>query len=342
MGISILAANSNGIFANNENSVQKVQDNKQTKGGKSIFAGSYNLQNNNNIELKRKLAQKRAMKLVSKTFASEQKIDNSMDEMRAQQEQLKQETLEDKKSIKEIQAQRENLMESYNVTEDSQEHKDLELLRKETSGAKLSDEEREQLAAIHENGLTNYQKDMLELDGQEEVYKRLASQKESAFKSISGSITDMQIERLKTHPMVDSTKQADEIMEAANKELVGDLYAEAKDHIDEKMEEAQEKAEEKAEKKEEEETKEAERKKDKLELEKQIEQAKQNAAEAADSETHITGQTSMETSDMQEIIDQNSNGTNNTTKIEREIEKLVEELNLIMEDLKGSKVDMSI
>lgn len=341
MGISILAANSNGIFANNENSVQKVQDNKQTKGGKSIFAGSFNLQNNN-IELKRKLAQKRAMKLVSDTFASEQKIDNSMDEMRTQQEQLKQETLEDKKSIKEIQAQREKLMEDYNVTEDSTEHKDLELLRKETSGANLSDEEKEHLAAIHGNGLTNYQKDMLELDGQEEVYQRLASQKESAFKSISGSLADMQIERLKTHPMVDSTKQADEIMEAANKELVGDLYAEAKDHIDEKMEEAQEKAEEKAEKKEEEETKEAERKKDKLELEKQIEQAKQNAAEAADSETHIPGQTSMETSDMQEIIDQNSNGTNNTTKIEREIEKLVEELNLIMEDLKGSKVDMSI
>ena len=278
------------------------------------------------------------MKIVSDTFASEQKIDGSMDEMRAQQEQLKQETLENKKSIKEIQEQREKLMGDYNVTEESQEHKDLELLRKETSGGKLSDEEKERLATIHENGLTNYQKDMLELDGQEEVYQRLASQKESAFKSISGSLADMQIERLKKHPMVDSTKQADEIMEAANK----DLYAESKDHIDEKMEEAKEKAEEKAEKKEEEETKEAERKKDKLELEKQIEQAKQNAAEAAGSEIRVPDQPSMDTSDMQEIIDQNSNGTNDTTKIEREIEKLVEELGLIMEDLKGSKVDMSI
>lgn len=342
MGISILAANRNGLFANNENAVKNNQDNKEAKGGKSIFAGSFNLQNNNNIELKRKLAQKRAMKLVSDTFASEQKIDNSIDEMRAQQEQLKQETLENKKSIKEIQAQREKLMEDYNVTEDSQEHKDLELLRKETSGENLSGEEKERLAIIHENGLTNYQKDMLELDGQEEVYRQLASQKESAFKSISGSITDIQLERLKTHPVVDSTKQADEIMEAANKELIGDLYAEAKDHIDEKMEEAKEKAEEKAEEKEEEETKEAERKKDKLELEKQIEQAKQNAAEAAGSVTNVPVQPSMDTSDMQEIIDQNSNGTNNTTKIEREIEKLVEELGLIMEDLKGSKVDMSI
>ncbi len=342
MGISILAANKNGLFANNENTIKNGQDNKEAKGGKSIFAGSFNLQNNNNIELKRKLAQKRAMKIVSDTFASEQKIDGSMDEMRAQQEQLKQETLENKKSIKEIQEQREKLMGDYNVTEESQEHKDLELLRKETSGGKLSDEEKERLATIHENGLTNYQKDMLELDGQEEVYQRLASQKESAFKSISGSLADMQIERLKKHPMVDSTKQADEIMEAANKELVGDLYAEAKDHIDEKMEEAKEKAEEKAEKKEEEETKEAERKKDKLELEKQIEQAKQNAAEAAGSEIRVPDQPSMDTSDMQEIIDQNSNGTNDTTKIEREIEKLVEELSLIMEDLKGSKVDMSI
>lgn len=197
MGISILAANKNGLFANNENTIKNGQDNKEAKGGKSIFAGSFNLQNNNNIELKRKLAQKRAMKIVSDTFASEQKIDGSMDEMRAQQEQLKQETLENKKSIKEIQEQREKLMGDYNVTEESQEHKDLELLRKETSGGKLSDEEKERLATIHENGLTNYQKDMLELDGQEEVYQRLASQKESAFKSISGSLADMQIERLK-------------------------------------------------------------------------------------------------------------------------------------------------
>ena len=100
MGISILAANKNGLFANNENTIKNGQDNKEAKGGKSIFAGSFNLQNNNNIELKRKLAQKRAMKIVSDTFASEQKIDGSMDEMRAQQEQLKQETLENKKSIK--------------------------------------------------------------------------------------------------------------------------------------------------------------------------------------------------------------------------------------------------
>ena len=53
------------------------------------------------------------MKIVSDTFASEQKIDGSMDEMRAQQEQLKQETLENKKSIKEIQEQREKLMGDY-------------------------------------------------------------------------------------------------------------------------------------------------------------------------------------------------------------------------------------
>ena len=137
MGISILAANKNGLFANNEITIKHGQDNKEAKGGKSIFAGSFNLQNNNNIELKRKLAQKRAMKIVSDTFASEQKIDGSMDEMRAQQEQLKQETLENKKSIKEIQEQREKLMGDYNVTEESQEHKDLELLRKETSGGKL-------------------------------------------------------------------------------------------------------------------------------------------------------------------------------------------------------------
>ena len=39
MGISILAANKNGLFANNENIIKNGQDNKEAKGGKSIFAG---------------------------------------------------------------------------------------------------------------------------------------------------------------------------------------------------------------------------------------------------------------------------------------------------------------
>ncbi len=353
MAISIFAANNqnglNNLFAINENTARNTQ-----KSEKSIFAGNFNMQNNT-IEIKRKLAQKRAMKIITDTFATDQKIDNNVDGLRAQQEQLKQEALEDKNTVKEIQKQREQLMKDYNVTENSKEHKDLELLRKEKdsknlmSGIELTDDEKEKLASLHKNGLTNYQKDMLELDDREDLYRQRSSQKESASKAISGAISDIQIERLKTHEMVDSSKQADEIMEQANKELIGSLYDEAKDHIDEKMEEIQEKAEEKKDKEKEEEKKKAEQKKDQLELEKQIEKAKQSAEQIAGSEPQKETVPSspvvvkdVDVSDVQDIVVKNPSSDLVESKIDRELAKILDELKLLTEDLKGSNVDMNV
>lgn len=346
MAISIFAVNNNnGLFVTNANAARNSQKSQNAGNGKSIFAGNFNMQENT-IELKRKLAQKRAMKIVSDTFATDQEIDNNVDGLRAQQEQLKKEALEDKKVVKEVQNQRKQLMKDYNITEDSEEYKDLELLRKERdannplSGIELTDNEKEKLAAIHENGLTNYQKDMLELDDREELYKQRASQKEAASKAISGAISDIQIERLKHHEMVDSSKEADKIMEQANKELIGSLYDEAKDHIDEKMEEIQEKAEEKAEKEKEEEKKKAERKKDQLELEKQIEAAKQSAEQVQEPITSPV--ITRDVSDVQYIVAKSPDNDVSEPKINRELAKILDELKLLEEDIKGAAVDTNM
>lgn len=352
MAISIFAAanNKDGLFVTSRHAAENNKDAKNAKGSKNVFAGGLNVNNNNNVELKRKLAYKRAMKILTDTFASEQKIDNNIEGLKTQQEQLKNEALKDKKTIKEVQDSRTQVMEAYGVTEDSKENKELELLRKERqandpfSGVELTDSEKKQLESIHKNGLTNYQKDMLELDDKEDFYRQRATQKASAASAISGAISDIELERLKTHPVADATKEADAIMEAANKELIGGLWAEAKDHIDEKMEEAMEKAEKEAEEKEEEEKKAAERKKEKLELEKRIAETKQAASNIADTEpeTPAGADTTVSVSETQDIIEKSSDSNTQASKAEKEIQKLVEELNLIMEDLKGTKVDMNI
>lgn len=349
MGISIFAASNNkeGLFATNSHKTKSSQESKNTRGGKNVFAGDFNAQNKNTIELKRKLAYKRAMKILNDTFASEQDIDNNIKGLKEQQEQLKQAALEDKKAAMGVENERAEVMERYGVTEDSEEHKDLELLRKEyQEDTELTDSEKEKIAEIHKKGLTAYQKDMLELDGKEEVYRQRASQKEASANAISGSITDIELERLKTHPVANATREADEIMAAANKELIGGLWAEAKDHIDEKMEEAMEKAEKEAEEKEEEEKKEAERKKEKLELEKRIEETKlsSSAIESVKPDTPVvstSGSTSFDTTEVHDIIQESSGNNSTASKAEKEIQKLVEELNLIMEDLKGAKIDMN-
>lgn len=349
MGISIFAASNNkeGLFVTNSHAEKNSHGSKNAKSNKSIFAGDFNAQNKNTIELKRKLAHKRAMKILTDTFASEQEIDNSIKELKEQQEQLKKDALSDKKTAMAVQDERAEVMERYGVTEDSKEHKDLELLRKELQpDAELTDSEKEQLAGIHSQGLTAYQKDMLELDSKEEYYRQRASQKESSVNAISSSVSDIELERLKTHPVADATREADKIMEAANKEFIGGLWAEAKDHVDEKMEEAMEKAEKEAEEKEEEEKKKAERKKEKLELEKRIEEAKISASvNASTVQENIPASKpvdkSFDTTEVHDIIKESSDNNSSTSKAEKEIQKLVEELNLIMEDLKGAKIDLN-
>jgi len=365
MAVSIFVAvnnnnNKESLFVTNENAARNNQKPGKTKGGNTVFAGNFNMQENT-IEIKRKLAQKRAMKIVSDTFATDSKLDNEVDGLRAQQEQYRKDALEDKKILKEIDGQRIQLASDYNVSENSQEHKDLELLRKEqdaldtSKGIVLTDSEKEQLAELHKNGLTNYQKDMLELDSRENLYKERAGQKDAAAKMISGTITDIGIERLKTHEMVDASKESDAIMEQANKELIGSLFNEGKEHIDEEMKEKLEKAGEKAEAKEEEEEKKAVQKKKKLELEKQIEETKQNAEQTAVNtpadvpapSPAVTKSSTPENihsdvSSVQDVITKSPDRLSSEKEIDRELEKIINELKLIKEDLKGAQVDASI
>lgn len=342
MAITINVNNKDGIFVTNENATitnsNKKQDGNKNKGN-NIFAGNLEL-NPNTIEMKRKLAHKKAMKIVSDTFASEQELDNNVESLYKQKDELRQQALQGKKDIAQVREDKAQMMENYGITEDSAEHKDLELLRKErdanmpNSGIELTDDEKAKLEEIHANGITDYQKNMLELDEREQIYQNDVNNKESAVKAISSSIRDIGLERLKTRPILKATHEADKIMEAANKELIADLQSEAVKHVEEKMEENIEKAEEKAEKQEEADEKAAERKKDKLELEKQIEKIKENAENISNSEISIDDEASnisgVVTAMPKDDAQQNTN---------KELEKIADELQLIMEDLKGTTID---
>ena len=149
---------------------------------------------------------------------------------------------------------------------------------------------------------------------------------------ISDSVSSIELERLKTHPIADALGQAEDIMKAANKEILGALLAEAKGHLDEEMAEKAKEAEEKKEAKEEEEELEAKQKAKQAELEKQIEEARQNA-DQTDSHPPV-----------QPLPDDTSyvNGGNTQPKYLEELEKLTDELNLILEDLKGIYVNTGI
>lgn len=296
---------------------------EEKKERNSIFAGDFH-KKFDPVARKKQDARKQAMKIVSEAWAGDQKIDNDIEERRSKIRKYQEQMSEASGKIKEIDEERAALKSTYGVTEDSQEEQDLKLLEKEMdakkSGAQLTEEEKEQLAQIREKGLTEYQQRSLEMKESRSQWEAdFANAKNGAYAE-NASITSTQIDRLKSHAMVNAQESADDIMEAASREIIGMLVDEAKDHMDKEMEEKQEAAEKKAEKEKEEEEKIEKAKESKEEKEEFAEEAARQAAD-------MTGY-------MAEM-------DNTMDDVQREIKKLMEEMKLLEEDLKGAAVDAS-
>ncbi len=263
------------MFVTNEKAVARCQAEKRDNNKSStVFAENLGVRPDS-ITIKKKLAQKQAMKVLMDTFDSEKKVDQSMDDMSAKMQELKDANVGYHKELEQIRGEKQELMERYGVTEDSTEYPE------------------------------EYQQQIKELEGRENLYSGYIERNSASIKGISSSLSDMRIERLKSNPMEDAKKQSEEILKAASRDIYGELVNEAKKHIDEKMEEEKEKAEKRAEKKEEEE--------EKLE----DKQEKQTAG----------------------TLDSYNNPD---SEIKKEIDEILDEWKLIQEDLKGAAVDKNI
>lgn len=294
------------------------------------------------IERKRALAKKQAYKIVSDTFASENKIDRDMADRAARLKAYYKEYSSASRDLKEIDSQKDQLRQEYGVEKDSQEQKDLEILEKYNRNkrgnhlAEMSPEEKErarQLAAEgKDQGYTEYQKRALGLDaGKDPVMDRIDEAKKGIAIE-SGTIRATRLERLKYHAMLDAKQDADKILESASDEIVGMLIDEAKDHIDEKSEEEIEKADERKEEK-------------KEELEK-LEKAKERREEmealadpehAEEKESRHTRESDMLLGDpVTESLLRMDDIKNN---VKQEVSDIMSKMKLVAEDVKGIKVD---
>ncbi len=211
------------MFVTNEKAAARRQDEKEDNNKRStVFARDLSVRPDS-ITIKKKQAQKQAMKVVMDTFDSEKKVDQSRDDMSAKMQELKDANVGYHKELEQIRGEKQELMERYGVTEDSTEYPE------------------------------EYKQQFQELEERENLYSGYIEENRDSIKAISSSLSDMRIEQLKSNPMLDAEKQSEEISKAAHKDIYGELVNEAKNHIEEKMEEGKEKAEKLAEKKEEEE-----------------------------------------------------------------------------------------
>ena len=283
-----------------------------------FFAGNLNqdLFENKLLE-KKKEAREKAMKVVGEAFVGDRKIDEDLQERRDKIAALEQENQELQNQIKEINESQNALMEHFGITADSQEQKDLELLRKKEKwmlgeGEALSKEEMERVSTLESEGLTEYQERQREWDAEKKHFQKDIDKNNEEILIENAIIRGTKLERLKKDPMVKAQKEAKEILDDASREIVNMITEEVKDTIEEKSEEEKKKAEKLEERKEEKEA--------------FIEQQKEKKEETEEL---------FENMPMEEMIHMGQL----KDEIKQEVQKIVSEMKLVAEDIKGAVVD---
>lgn len=216
----------------------------------SVFAGSLNIMKQDILAAKHVRKQKEALKRIFDQFKKDAVIDDNMATRSRNIDEFNEEGALAQKELDKVEGLRRQLRDAYGVAEDSEEEKDLQLLKKSMDPfTKLSEEEKERLSNM--GPLTEYQKKALEYsveyDEMEGTWKKRLNNARQGMTAERQTIQSIKLELLKQHPMTDAQKEAAKIMEAANEEAVGIILQQAKEHIDEEINKAKEKAEKQAE-----------------------------------------------------------------------------------------------
>ena len=297
---------------------------------KNIFFGS-DFFRNQDMDAKEKIASKKqqrfkeAMHVVTSARNGEKKIDDSLDDIRGQIKQYQKDNDEANKFLTDINNQMSEVKDYYQVEDDSQEQKDLELLQKQYDMMKhgsmetLTEEEQERLDNMRE--LTEYQKRSMELYGQADYWKTQMQDNQDKISQSTGVIRNVRVERLKSQAMAEAQRAKEEIMDAASQEAIGMLVDDAKQQIDDKAEEVQEAAKE--------------RQEEQKEEEKRVEAAKENKSE-------VEAAVEKNREKIADMTKQFTDSEDITRDMDSEIKKVLEEEKLLEEDLKGLTVNAKI
>lgn len=273
------------------------------------------------IRQRKEAAQKRALKVVGDAWDGDRKIEEEINRSKERLRELSRDNGVLREDLNQIAEKSEALMTGYQIEEDSQEEQDLELLKKaggekySWTGIELTEEEKARVAEIRAGGLTEYQERALELDARAWREKDSLYRNNLEIQEHNAIIRGIREERRKVHPISDAQEKAEEIMESAREEIVGMVVEDSKEHLDEEQEEREEQAEE-----------------IKEEKEKQEELLEKRGEREEDQEELI-----------EELpVDQALNSDQTMKDVRRQIQAIVNEMNLVVEDIKGSQVDTSV
>ncbi len=276
------------------------------------------------VAMKKGIYQKQAMYGVMSVKQAEGRIDSSIAEIRDSIRMLLKEREQADTALRDLDQKMAQAKADYNVADDSQEEKDLDLLKKQFDIEHfrrtdyLTEEEQIRLKEMKRTDYHNLSMNLYELA--DDWRERL----DDSQKDLSAAvwvIREVRRKRLESDAMEEAEQAKEELMEAASKEAVGILKDEAVDALNEKAEELKETAEAGKEEKEikEEQIRKAKEKKE--EAEAKTDAIRENASEP---ETGVLADDRM------------------VRELDAEIKKVLEEQKRLEEELKGLRVNLKI
>ena len=303
---------------------QNTQNTKKNVDGRFLITGSSKEQ----IEKKRKLAQKQAMKLVKDAFSGDQATKQNIEDLKAQKAEKVAEYQEKMQQIGNISAEKDKLRETYGISKDSQEQKDLELLEKYQNNKlgifsdDFSKEEIDRLKELANEPRTEYQKQVLSLNGKKAALQSDADLMQQQIMVLTQNQSDAKVDQLKSQDMLKAGDAAEEIQKAASDEIVGMVIADAKEKLDKELEEKKEEAEKKTEEKE--------------EQDERIEKAKEERKEDREM---IEGD--LDAEKLQADASLQKQSVTQSEETTQRINQIMKKNHLINEDLKGIEIDVN-
>lgn len=306
----------------------KMTDRDKTKHRRTLDASALadGSRTESRIEQRQRRAKAQAKRLIQSAWQRDKKVTQDIQDKQDKIQEKTEQNLARSNQLQDIAAQRDSLRESYGMDADSQEQKDLELLEKYQNykngnfAEEFSKEEIERLKELQSIPMTQYQKESLALNGIANELKQEMSQNVNSIQQLTEAVRDDKNRQLGSQNMLNAQEAANEILEAANEEIMGMLLQEGKDHIDETMEEEKKKAEEAAEKKEEEEEK--------------LEKAKQKRE---DMEEIVEGELDMVELGLAQKVQNDAD--RQAKALQKQLHKIIQSNHLTEDDLKGIEID---
>ena len=225
---------------------------------------------------------------------------------------------------------------------------EVELLQRKADAEKFglsvewTEEEEALLKEMEGVPLTEYQERCLKIDGYQKIYETRNDVIKDQIAAYNGSIRATRLERLKFREMEKAQKKAEEVMEAAGKEIIGMLMEEAKDHVDETYEEKREEEKEKAEEKEEQEEKVEDIREEKEILEERIETVREDSRETEKANKEQERNAREEAELLKSMADAGMDVAGSGAGVKAEIKDMLNKMKLLEADIKGIEVDEEI